>query len=59
MTTAERIATALERIADRLELLTLENSAPEPASLCPHPEASRLEIPGTAGWICELCQHQS
>ncbi len=58
--TAERIAAALERIADRLELLTAE-SEPMPESTeqpCPHPVELRLALGATNGWLCQACQHR-
>ena len=54
--TALRIAFALERIADRLELLTLET---EPTATeqpeCLH--AQRIQLGQTNGWKCLLCEH--
>ena len=56
---ALRIALALERIADRLDTLTLETeTAPVEATPCLHPEASRMALGLTDGWICQDCQHQ-
>ena len=56
--TALRLAFALERIADRLELLTLESEPQTPESpVCPHPESYRLALGQTNGWMCSLCQH--
>ena len=59
MTELERIATALERIAELMELLTVEPSAPPPTSEetpCPHPIELRLALGATNGWICQACQ---
>jgi hypothetical protein len=59
---AERIASALERIADRLELLTAEPSVePPPTSEempCLHPEDQRLALGATNGWVCTACQYR-
>ena len=56
--TALRLAFALERIADRLDLLTMESEpqTPEPV-ICQHPESYRLTLGQTDGWTCSLCQH--
>jgi len=57
----ERIATALERIAELMELLTVEPAA-EPQTTevipCPHPEDQRMALGATNGWICLACQHR-
>ena len=53
----ERIATALERIADRLDALTLEPETAPESPTCPHPEDLRMPLGGTNGWICQACQH--
>lgn len=60
MAVLERIATALERIADHSELLTTElptdaETGPTP---CSHPPEQRMPLGGTNGWICQQCQHQ-
>lgn len=61
MTELERIATALERIAELMELLTVEPTAepPTPEEIpCPHPQDQRLALGATNGWICQGCQHR-
>lgn len=57
--TAERIATALERIADLMELLTVEpQPMPEATEIpCSHPIELRLALGATNGWICQACQY--
>lgn len=57
--TAERIATALERIAELMELLTVEpQPMPEATEMpCPHPIELRLALGATSGWICQACQY--
>ena len=57
--TADRIARALERIADLMTLLTVEPT-PQPAMEseelpCPHLE--RMALGSTNGWVCMTCQH--
>ncbi|CAB4192464.1 hypothetical protein UFOVP1236_38 [uncultured Caudovirales phage] len=57
--TADRIARALERIADLMTLLTVEPT-PQPAMEseelpCPHLE--RMALGSTNGWVCMTCQY--
>ena len=60
--TADRIARALERIADLMTLLTVEPTplpAMESEELpCSHPKEQRMPLGSTNGWICLLCQLQ-
>ena len=56
--TALRIAHALERIADRLELLTVETVPAQPETpSCLHPSEERLDLGMTTGWVCQVCGH--
>lgn len=59
--TALRIAVALERIADRLDLVILEpapSQEPPTDPTCRHPKDQRLALGQTNGWICQVCQFQ-
>jgi hypothetical protein len=59
--TADRIARALERIADLMTLLTVEPT-PQPAMdseelPCLHLDEQRMPLGSTNGWMCLACQH--
>ncbi len=52
----ERIAVALERLADGVDRLSLDTEPAEAAAEqgCNHPENRRLEK-GATQWVCEDC----
>ena len=56
----ERIAAALERLADQAQA-----PVPEPAPVeegCPHPDDARVDLstPGDPGhWVCAICRYDS
>jgi hypothetical protein len=51
----DRIACALERIADALELACTPEDEPEPEG-CPHPEDKRRALNGWNGYECGVCE---
>lgn len=55
MTTDERIATALERIADAIEYALSPEPEAEQPSGCPHPDDMRSQRNGWAGFHCAAC----
>lgn len=50
-----RAVEALERIADRLDLLTVETSQEPEAPTCRHPKDQRMALGATNGWTCQAC----
>jgi hypothetical protein len=51
----ERIAVALERIADVLTYALIPEPPPDGEPPCPHPEDSRVLRMGWNGYYCKAC----
>lgn len=55
--TAQRIARAVERIANRLDALAMETEPESEPLTCLHPLEQRMPLGQTDGWSCLICEY--